>query len=128
MSRMVQKWLKIARTELSTAQVLSNMGLEHASTALFLCQQVTEKSIKAYLIFEKKKPKKTHNIKDLVLALNTSDKHLNVLLNKANSLSAYAVRFRYPQLEEKPITTKKIKQALKIAEKVYDSIIQKINE
>lgn len=125
---MVQKWLYIARTELNTAKALQELGLEHASTVLFLCQQVAEKSIKAYLILKKKKPKKTHEIKDLALLLNTSDKHFNALLDKADSLSPYAIRFRYPQLDEKPISVQNIKHALKIAEEVYESIIQKINE
>ncbi len=125
---MVQEWLKIARTELNTAKVLSSLGIEHANIVLFLSQQVAEKSIKAYLVFLRKKIKKTHDINELTRDINVHDDSLKNLLDGAHFLTQYAAKFRYPQLVEQNLTGEEVSKALKIAEDVYKNILQKINE
>lgn len=125
MSKVAQKWLKIARDELGTAKALSTFGLEHASTTLFLCQQIAEKSIKAYLAFENKKIKKIHDINELVNEIeNINLKHS---LQQAHFLTQYVAKFRYPQLVEEDPTQEDVTKALKIAESTYQTILKYLN-
>jgi HEPN domain-containing protein len=64
--------------------------------AVFHCQQVAEKSFKAFLTFHNQPFRKTHNLEELGEACLTIDPTLQLVVDEAVPLSEYAWAYRYP--------------------------------
>jgi HEPN domain-containing protein len=92
----------------------------------FHMQQCVEKYLKAFLVFNGKEFRKTHNIAELIKLCSEIDESFNELLdNKIVGLTDYAVEARYveyfyfPNIEE-------TNEAINIAEKVKDFVLNKL--
>ena len=88
------RWLRIARSDLHAAEVLTRGGAY--AEALFHCQHAAEKALKGLLTRYGKPFRKTHDLSDLSADCLEIDPSLDSLLTKAERLTQYAWRFRYP--------------------------------
>jgi len=125
---MVREWFIFAGRDLRAAKALRDLGAEYKNIIAFNCQQCVEKSIKGYLLFNKVRPPKTHSIGDLALMVAAFDPRLAKELSKADKLTDYAVAYRYPDAEKEAMTVAKADRALKIAQKIYDDLLSKVQK
>jgi HEPN domain-containing protein len=75
---------------------------ELPAAALFHCQQAAEKYLKAYLTWNQKVFRKTHDLGELIVACALIDPALESVLEPAEALSKYAWKFRYPGAPYEP--------------------------
>lgn len=125
-SKIVLQWLKYARTDLNLAKASLELSSTYKAVSAFHSQQCAEKAIKAYLTFKKVRFPKTHDLELLVKEIDKIDPVLAKKIVKAKTLTNYAVTYRYPDAERKPLTIAKSKAATKLAEHVLDLCIQAI--
>lgn len=119
-----EEWLKYARRDLDSALFLCNMNPVPIEIICFHCQQAAEKALKAYIVSKGLEPKKTHDLVDLQNSCNEYD-DFNLLTVECVSLRNFGVQPRYPfalQIEEEDMNS-----ALKMAQKIYDFILNKLN-
>jgi len=93
-ARETREWLVKAAEDLAAAHVL--IGSKHFSGALFFCQQVAEKSLKAFLTWHDRTFRRTHDLEELGKECQAIDGTLAALLEEADVLSYYAWKLRYP--------------------------------
>ena len=116
-----RKWFKNCQDELITENPATDAICFHA-------QQCAEKYLKAYLVFNNKEIRKTHDIAELVKMCSEVDPDFNKL-NQIDiiSLTDYAVEVRYiddfyfPSVDE-------ARSAIEVAEKVKDFVVNKLKE
>ena len=58
--------------------------------------------------------------------VSTVDAALAKKISKAKTLTIYAVTYRYPDAERKPLTVTKARAAIKIAEYVFENCLKAI--
>ena len=93
--QLVQEWFAHGEDDLKTIRIAFPEG-GPLGTAAFLLQQVVEKYLKGYLIYEGWRLRKTH---DLVILLDEATKYdasFQDFLDLARQLNAYYVESRYP--------------------------------
>ncbi len=115
MKRLTALWVRKAEDDLEGARSLAQARPSLNDLICFHCQQSAEKYLKALLQESGVVPPRTHNLTDLLTLLLVNDPSLIVLRRVLNSLSRYAVEFRYPG---KRSTRRKAQAALHNAEKV----------
>lgn len=126
LSKTVRQWIKYARTDLNMAKTTLDISSQYKNGAAFLAQQCAEKIVKAYLTFKKVRTPKTHDMEFLIKEVAKIDAVLAKKISNADSLTIYAVTYRYPDAERKPLTVAKAKVAIKVAEKVFESCLEAI--
>ena len=77
--------------------------------AAFHAQQCVEKAAKAYLVSVNIRPPKIHDLEKIAVLVADTNIELSKLIKKSISLTRYAVVYRYPDAELKPVTFEKIK-------------------
>lgn len=121
----IEEWLKYAKRDLDSANFLCGMIPVPIEIICFHCQQSAEKSLKAFIVSKGIEPKKTHDLVDLQNTCNEYD-DFNSLTVECVMLRNFGVQPRYPfalQIEEEDM-----KAALKMAEKIYDFVSEKLNQ
>jgi HEPN domain-containing protein len=113
-----KKWLERARSNLERARAGKTSRHILYEDLCFDCQQAVEKSLKALLIFLHIEFEWTHNIGVLLQLLKNNSLDVPEDIEKAASLSVYAVRSRYPG-EAKPVSKKDYFEALGLADIVF---------
>lgn len=100
---------------------------EPATDAIcFPMQQCVEKYLKAFLIFNGKEIRKTHDIAELIEKCCEIDPSFEDLYNiNADELTSYAVEIRYPEEFYFP-SLQEAEKAIEIAEKVKFFILKKL--
>lgn len=83
-------WWEQAQAELAAAK--KNIGIGEYSTAVFLCQQATEKALKALYIERKREEARTHDLVEIASALDVP----KTLLKNLFDLGPEYVVSRYP--------------------------------
>lgn len=91
-----------------------------------MIQQCVEKSFKALLILHDIEFPKTHSISKLIEILLENDITIPEELFESIELTTYAVETRYPLHFQEPVTEKEHKNAVKIAQMVYDWVESRI--
>ncbi len=97
-SRKIEYWLDIAQYDMDTARAMHENG--RYLYAVFMCQQATEKILKANYIqkFDNEAPM-THNI---IYLANLLDMKLSPEQNETvSTLTAYYIEGRYPSYKKK---------------------------
>jgi HEPN domain-containing protein len=91
-------WLAKAEEDLLNIQ--NNLGADRVpwGTVCFHAQQAGEKVLKAFLVYHRMKPKKTHDLVILLTACTDIAPELDDLEQDCENLSFYAVDTRYPGL------------------------------
>lgn len=101
-----------------------NIDIGGFDVASFLSHQAVEKLLKAILIFEGKKPPKSHYLDEIAKSLGLSDD----IIDNLNELSGDYMISRYPDVSgmvpyeeyDKEIAGEKINVAMSIFEKLKD--------
>ena len=98
----IRDWLYRAKLDEDSADKLLSGDHPIVETALFHCQQLSEKVLKAYLTYRGTQFWRTHDLVALVGLCESLDPSFSGLIPNASDLSQYAVRFRYPTDEPVP--------------------------
>ena len=69
----VKGWLKRAASDLRTAELVRSGSPPELGAAVFHCQQVAEKALKAFLVLHGRTFRKTHSIEEIGEAVLTID-------------------------------------------------------
>lgn len=101
-------------------------GSEFKNISAFHSQQCAEKAIKGFLTFHKVRFSKTHDLIQLATEVAVVDVKLSKLIIKTKGLTDYAVVFRYPSIEKRPLSLNKAKTAIKQSQAIYDECFKKV--
>ena len=97
MGRMIaDEWLKFAESDLKAARILSCHHPMQLEIICYHCQQATEKSLKAFLLFHECEPPKTHNLEYLVDSCKVICKDFVSIIAECEYLNPFGVQLRYP--------------------------------
>ena len=121
----VRAWLSKAAKDLSTAEYELQAEPPFCDDIVFNAQQAAEKSLKAYLSWQRIPFRKTHNLIELGEACSQIDNSLESLLRRAAPLTEYAWKFRYPGDPEEA-TRQEAEDALAIARQVADAVLNRV--
>jgi HEPN domain-containing protein len=118
----VREWLAKAALDLRAARIDLAAEPPLLEDALFHCQQVVEKSLKAFLTWHDTPFRKTHSIEEIGRACSAIDATLDGLVDEAAPLTEYAWAFRYPGAPMVPDVLE-ARAALEVAERVVARVL-----
>ncbi|MFH7904075.1 MAG: HEPN domain-containing protein [Candidatus Aenigmatarchaeota archaeon] len=122
----ISEWIEKADTDLRVAKKLFELE-EAAWIIAFHSQQAVEKFLKAFLIKNNVKFRKTHDIKELLDLCIQIDKDFEKLKELGiEYLTEYATDIKYPGFYEPSM--EEAKEAIEIAEKVKEFVLNKLKE
>lgn len=99
----VRAWIDLAEKDLASAKHLLGLHPRPVEVICFLCQQASEKILKAILAKDKASIPRTHDLVALTQSMLPAYPSLDILLPKCVRLSVYAVSTRYPYPGELPV-------------------------
>lgn len=124
----IESWLMKAENDLQN--VKNNFAAKEedipTDTVCFHCQQAGEKYLKGYLVFAGIKFPSTHSLADLVLLCSEKDSTFNEIMEKAESLTPFAVEIRYPDDFHAP-TIEETKGVYETAKEIRDFVLVRID-
>jgi HEPN domain-containing protein len=124
----IRRWLTKARRDLESARWLGKaQNPDFFETIVYHCQQTAEKAVKAYLVFQDQEIEKTHNVTVLVRSAIALEPRFASLVDAAESLTPYAVRYRYPGAVSDP-TEEECAEAVETAGEVYTFVLSLLPE
>jgi HEPN domain-containing protein len=100
-NQLVQEWLERANDDELNARSIFNHKDGTENAVCFLCQQSTEKLLKALLIFKNTEPPKVHDLLKLASLLEKSGVVLSELIDDLTNLDKFYISTRYPGEYEK---------------------------
>lgn len=118
-------WLFIAKQDLEGAK---RLALDDAilSPAFFLTQQVAEKSLKGYLLFQEQELLRTHDLALLLKSCACFEKEFLRFVDHVSQLGGYLTNTRYPDdawyVPDEPT----LHEAIKFAEEIYEFVEKQI--
>ena len=112
MKEEVKKWMEIAEEDFETAK--ANFEIKKYRFASYLCQQSTEKALKAYSLEKTGKIIKIHDLIELGKIVGVEEKFLNHL----DKLTHVYIESRYPDITQRDYTSDETKEDIKIAEEI----------
>jgi HEPN domain-containing protein len=121
----LRDWLTKALHDLQAAEGLLEMKPSLCDVAVFHCQQAAEKSFKAFLFWNDRPFRKTHELEVLGQACGKIDASLKDIVERAVELTPFAWRFRYPGDVMAPSETD-AQDALSLAREVYAAIVVRL--
>ena len=110
-----------ARRDLLSAKKLARGRDVYLDTAIYHCQQTTEKVIKGWLVFHDISFEKTHDLRLLVTMASDVEPKFTAWFDVAEQVSPYATAYRYPGELLEP-TEKEYLQAFKAASEFYQFV------
>lgn len=120
----VRRWLDKAAHDHRMAE----MGLGDAppvtDAAAFHCQQAVEKLLKGYLAWREIEFEKTHDLRALGELCAQEDQAFVTYLDKIESLTVYAIRFRYPGPPDP--TVEEVRLALEVVNEVRAFVLSRL--
>jgi HEPN domain-containing protein len=118
-------WLTKALLDLRASDVLLGAGPQLLGDVVFHCQQAAEKALKAFLTWHDEPFRKTHDLGAVGRQVLSFDATLQPLVDRAEDLTEYAWKYRYPGEPAAP-TRQEAEAALRIARQVSDAIIARL--
>lgn len=119
LSESVQQWIKKAKGDLRSAQLLPAADPPESDAVAFHAQQAVEKYLKAYLVHLGVNPPRTHDLITLFDLIAPHDDRLEPLRESARPLGPLAVQVRYPFADA---TVDEAREALRLAEEISTAI------
>lgn len=116
-------WLKKAKHDLKSAQVLLAAEEELYDSICFHAQQLAEKAIKALFTAKNIEFPKTHNL--LLLSNLLLDADIMKFNSDLEHLTKYAIEFRYPGEYVDP-GKKEAEESIRVAAEIYELCRRKI--
>jgi len=123
-SEIIKEWFEKADNDLLSARRLMEIPPPILDTACFHCQQVVEKYLKAYLIYQGKDIIKTHDVTLLLKSCSEFDYGFESINMK--NLEDFSVDIRYPDDALIP-SLEEAKEYLQIAEDIKELVRKKID-
>jgi HEPN domain-containing protein len=117
-------WTRVVQ-DLDATQLLLAGGPRFTDVALFHCQQVAEKALKAFLAWRDEPFPRTHDIATLRNLCIALDPHFNALEDEIRELTAYATDLRYPSNLPTP-TPADAQELFRLARRVYDFVLARL--
>ena len=119
-----KRWVEYANMDLKLAKLaLDNEIYVYSS---YHSQQAVEKFLKAFLIDNDNPYPRTHDIKFLINLCKEIDRDFEYLFEiEADKLTFCAIETRYPEVEYE-ISEEEAREAIEIAEKVREFILNKL--
>ncbi len=118
-----KRWLKRAETDLRVSKKL--LG-EEPWVITFHAQQAVEKYLKAFLIYNQIKFRKTHDILELLELCMEVDREFEKLMEfNLERFKEYATELKYPSYYEP--TEEEAREAIEIAEKVREFVLRRMD-
>ena len=122
----VKEWIKKADNDLKTCKKELNSEEPIIETIAFHAQQAVEKYLKAFLTYHNVPFGKTHNIALLIEKCKKLNKEFEYLYEiEADKLYPIGITIRYPYPYD--LTLEEVAEFVKIAEKVRDFVLKKLN-
>ncbi|MBI5325690.1 MAG: HEPN domain-containing protein [Ignavibacteriae bacterium] len=118
-------WFRKAKNDLTSAEKLSSGDNPVLDTAIYHCQQAAEKTLKGFLVFHEIEFSKTHDLRTLINLASKMDNSIKELENAAESLTPYAVEYRYPDDIMEP-DEDEFNDAFNYAKNIYEFILNKL--
>jgi len=118
-------WPQKAAQDIRRVEILLAAIPADVEGALFHCQQAAEKALKGFLTWRDVEFRRVHDLDEIGKQCVEVDSSLTGLLERAESLTAYASRFRYPGAPYQP-EIEEAATALGLAREVVDSIISRL--
>lgn len=118
---LTRKWVMKARRDLLSAKKLARGREPYLDTAIYHCQQTTEKIIKGWLVYHDLSFEKTHDLRLLVTMASEVEPKFTSWFEVAEQVSPYATAYRYPGEILEP-TEKEYLQAYKAASEFYQFV------
>ncbi|MDO8582505.1 MAG: HEPN domain-containing protein [bacterium] len=122
--KQAKRWLSQANEDMMAAQELfTSKKFAHAC---FFAEQSCQKSLKGYLIGNKKQPSHIHAITDLIIEAGIIHDDFMTLLNDAKMLDKYYLTTRYPDAlpdssltPSEAYTAEEAEKAIEIAQRIF---------
>lgn len=118
---LVRNWIMKARRDLLSAKKLVRGKEPYFDTAIYHCQQLVEKVVKGWLVYNDIPFEKTHDLRLLVTQASDIEPKFNAWLDVAEQVSPYATAYRYPGEVLEP-TEEEYLQAFKAASAFYEFV------
>lgn len=123
--KLVKDWLFFAKENLLFAKSGMKEDFSPFHTICFLCQGSAEKYLKAFLLWNGWKLKKTHDMSELVELCCEYDKSFAQFFSECELLNEYISKARYPNdLAIEHIAEKQAKEAIEAAEKIERHVME----
>lgn len=126
-SKSYKDWLLKAENDLKAAEgIYGYYEQPPTDTICYHCHQVAEKSLKCYLVYQRVRFQKIH---DLIVLLNlclTKDKSLDSLRENLEILNQYYVETKYPLDISIDYSIEEAKEAIQKASIILETIKDKI--
>lgn len=121
-----REWLDKALRDRRAAEVLLAAEPPMADLAAFHCPQAVEKTLKGFLTFHGRVFGKTHDLGRVCKQCADVDSAFDEILQRADTLSEYAVDYRYPGPDQPTIENPH--EALAIADLVWTFVLDRLPE
>jgi len=118
---LTRKWIMKARRDLLSAKKLAKGKEPYLDTAIYHCQQATEKIVKGWLVYHDLSFEKTHDLRLLVTMASEVEPKFTSWFDVAEQVTPYATAYRYPGEVLEP-TEEEYLQAYKAAGKFYEFV------
>ena len=124
---LVRAWFDKASSDLRNAEIILAADPDDmpTDTVCFHCQQAAEKYLKGFLTSRDMEYPLSHSLKALVEKAMARDQTFKQILEKAESLSPYAVTIRYPDDFRMP-SREEAEDAFVIAREIKTFILQRV--
>jgi HEPN domain-containing protein len=120
-----REWILRAKEDLDNAQHDLVATPPFVRDALFHCQQVVEKAMKALLTWHDSAFRKTHNLEELGELCIRIDGTLALPVEGVTPLTEYAARFRYPGAPWEP-TLQEAQESIELARTFIRTILKRL--
>jgi len=123
--KLANEWFEKAKDD---ERAIKNLLKERGpfSIICFLSQQMAEKYLKGYLVFQKKPVKKVHDLVEILEICRTIDKNFEKLSSFCSFLNRYYITSRYPGDFFEGISEKEAKEAYQKAQEIKQFILNKL--
>lgn len=120
----VRRRVEKADRDRRTAELSFQATPPITDTSAFHCQQAVEKLFKGYLAWREVEFEKTHDLRALAELCAEQDRAFLDHLDSAESLTVYAVRFRYPGPADP--TVEQVRRALEIVNDIRAFVMARL--
>ena len=125
--KLVQEWLQKAEEDEKVGMILlKEKGPWPA--ACFHFHQMSEKYLKAYLVFKGKKFRKIHDLTEILKNCLEFDKEFSKLKEHCEKLTPYGVATRYPGDLPEGISEIEAQKIFEISTEIKNFVLNKIKE
>lgn len=121
-----KEWFTIAKSDIDSAEFLTNMESYSSSIICYHCQQCAEKLLKGFIAFNGGNVQRTHSLLRLIKTCSEYDPSFDSLLPHCVDLDDYATNVRYPYFEE--LLEEDALSAINDAHVVFAFLLEKLKD